>query len=51
MSEEVEVEEVESPPNPCAFCGQTGENIVGWTEEGEDIIEPCNECGGDGFLN
>lgn len=50
MSDEL-TETEEFPLTPCGFCGQSGLWLVGWDEDGNDILEPCNECGGDGFLN
>ena len=50
VEEEVILEPEPFPPSPCGFCGQTGEKTVGWDEDGNDIIEQCNECGGDGTL-
>lgn len=56
MAEEeiIETEEVLSEPlpqsYPCPWCGGDGLKLIGWTDEGEDINEPCAECGGTGTL-
>lgn len=56
MSEEIieEVEEVlpESLPTtyPCPWCGGDGLKLIGWDEDGNEINEPCAECGGTGTL-
>lgn len=54
MSEEIE-EQPDSipepdpiPPTDCPFCVD-GLKMVGWDEEGNDILEPCGECNGTGI--
>lgn len=45
--------EVLPEPEPivshCPQCSGTGERMTGWDEDGNDIINPCDWCEGDGI--
>lgn len=49
--EEEEIEETieEVQLTSCGFCSETGLILSGWDEDGNELFEPCSECGGDGL--
>lgn len=42
-----EKDDLEPEMPPCPTCMGAGVILVGWDEEGRDIMEDCHECGGD----